>query len=215
MGIKTRYVKKYLYKSRVRSALVWAVQIIVVLLLAALFSIYMCKSAVVQEGSMDPTLKAGDKVMINTAAYRFSSPQRGDIIAFRLNEDSDSSIHIKRIIGLPGETIMIHEGQVTIDGEVTVPCDRCLEDCVLPVHFKGHPVVKFSEEEQDSDGEVIWIHPAEDLLDLGQYIYESIVLSLPYQRVHPLDALGNPLCNPDMLARFTVADESQEQEDEE
>ena len=91
MGIKTRYVKKYLYKSRVRSALVWAVQIIVVLLLAALFSIYMCKSAVVQEGSMDPTLKAGDKVMINTAAYRFSSPQRGDIIAFRLNEDSGSS----------------------------------------------------------------------------------------------------------------------------
>ena len=56
MGIKTGYVKKYLYKSRVRSALVWAVQIIVVLLLAALFSIYMCKSAVVQEGSMDPTL---------------------------------------------------------------------------------------------------------------------------------------------------------------
>lgn len=124
MGIKTRYVKKYLYKSRVRSALVWAVQIIVVLLLAALFSIYMCKSAVVQEGSMDPTLKAGDKVMINTAAYRFSSPQRGDIIAFRLNEDSDSSIHIKRIIGLPGETIMIHEGQVTIDGEAYPEEDR-------------------------------------------------------------------------------------------
>ena len=117
MGIKTRYVKKYLYKSRVRSALVWAVQIIVVLLLAALFSIYMCKSAVVQEGSMDPTLKAGDKVMINTAAYRFSSPQRGDIIAFRLNEDSDSSIHIKRIIGLPGETVQILDGSVYINGE--------------------------------------------------------------------------------------------------
>lgn len=117
MGIKTRYVKKYLYKSRVRSALVWAVQIIVVLLLAALFSIYMCKSAVVQEGSMDPTLKAGDKVMINTAAYRFSSPQRGDIIAFRLNEDSDSSIHIKRIIGLPGETVQITDGMVYINGQ--------------------------------------------------------------------------------------------------
>lgn len=99
--------------------------------------------------------------------------------------------------------------QVTIDGEVTVPCDRCLEDCVLPVHFKGHPVVKFSEEEQDSDGEVIWIHPAEDLLDLGQYIYESIVLSLPYQRVHPLDALGNPLCNPDMLGRFRIVSEAE------
>ena len=117
MGMKTQYMKKHFYKNRIRSVLFWTVEIAAVLLLAALFSVFMCKSTVVQEGSMEPTLEAGNEVLINTAAYRFSSPKRGDIIAFRLGDDSSSSIHIKRIICLPGETILIDEGQVVIDGE--------------------------------------------------------------------------------------------------
>lgn len=117
MGIKTRYIKEYFYQRKVRSALLWVFEIAVALLLSAVFAFFMCRSTVVQESSMEPMLKAGDKVLVNTAAYRFSSPKRGDIIAFRLDEDSNSSIHIKRIIGLPGETVLIHEGKVTIDGE--------------------------------------------------------------------------------------------------
>ncbi len=118
MEMKNQYVKKHFYKYRIRSVMLWVVEIAAALLLAALFSIFMCKSVVIQEGSMEPTLEAGDQVLINTAAYRFSSPKRGDVIAFRLNDNSSSSMHIKRIIGLPGETILINEGQVVIDGEV-------------------------------------------------------------------------------------------------
>ena len=80
MGMKTQYMKKHFYKNRIRSVLFWTVEIAAVLLLAALFSVFMCKSTVVQEGSMEPTLEAGNEVLINTAAYRFSSPKRGDII---------------------------------------------------------------------------------------------------------------------------------------
>ncbi len=116
MGMKTQYMKKHFYKNRIRSVMLWVVEIVIVLLLAALFAIFMCKSIVVQEGSMEPTLEAGNEVLINTAAYRFSSPKRGDIIAFRLGDDTSSSVHIKRIIGLPGETVLINEGQVYIDG---------------------------------------------------------------------------------------------------
>ena len=71
-------------------------------------------------------------------------------------------------------------------------------------------MVKFSDDIRDYDGEVMWISPADGEVELAQYIYESIVLAMPYRRVHP-----DGECNPDMLARFTVADESQEQEDEE
>jgi uncharacterized metal-binding protein YceD (DUF177 family) len=42
------------------------------------------------------------------------------------------------------------------------------------------------------------------VIDLEQYIYESIVLSLPLQRVHPEDVHGQPLCNPAMLERFKI-----------
>ena len=116
MGMKTQYMKKHFYKNRIRSVMLWIVEIVIVLLLAALFAIFMCKSIVVQEGSMEPTLEAGNEVLINTVAYRFSSPKRGDIIAFRLGDDTSSSVHIKRIIGLPGETVQIQDGKIYING---------------------------------------------------------------------------------------------------
>ncbi len=91
-----------------------------------------------------------------------------------------------------------------ITGDVICECDRCLEDCTIPIEYKGHLVVKISNEQGEYDGEVMWLSPADDEINLTQYIYESIILSLPYQRVHPEGE-----CNPDMLAHFTVADESE------
>lgn len=90
----------------------------------------------------------------------------------------------------------------TIDGAVIVECDRCLEDCEVPVHFAGRLLVKFSDEADDYDGEVMWIAPSVGEIDLTQYIYESIVLSLPYQRVHP-----EGQCDPAMLERFRIVSE--------
>ena len=88
---------------------------------------------------------------------------------------------------------------VEIFGEVTCECDRCLDFCQVPIDYQGHLIVRLSEEEGEYDGEVMWLNPAETEVDLTQYIYESIVLSLPYQRVHPEGE-----CNPDMMARFSV-----------
>ncbi len=88
---------------------------------------------------------------------------------------------------------------VAIRGSVVVACDRCLEDCRVPVGFEGRLLVKFSGEPLEYDGEVLWLSPGEDEADLAQYIYESIVLSLPYQRVHPEGG-----CDPEMLRRFRI-----------
>ena len=86
-----------------------------------------------------------------------------------------------------------------ITGEVTCECDRCLEDCLIPIDYEGHLIVRISNDEGEYDGDIMWISPADDAVDLTQYIYESIVLSLPYQRVHPEGE-----CNPDMMARFAI-----------
>ena len=100
------------------------------------------------------------------------------------------------------------ERQLTLDvaiaAEVVVPCDRCLEDCRLPVDFEGRLVVRFSDEPAEYDGEVLWLLPVEEEVDLAQYIYESIVLSLPYQRVHPEGA-----CDPEMLKRFRIVSDEE------
>ena len=88
---------------------------------------------------------------------------------------------------------------VTIDARVVVACDRCLEDLTLPIAYEGRLLVKFADEEREYDGEVLWLFPRESEVDLAQYVYESIVLSLPYRRVHPEGG-----CDPTMLERFRI-----------
>ena len=88
----------------------------------------------------------------------------------------------------------------TIEGEVVTICDRCLDECTVPVRFEGTLTVRVTDEQAEYDGENMWISPADDAVDFGQYIYESIVLALPYRRVH-----ADGECNPEMTARFTVA----------
>jgi uncharacterized metal-binding protein YceD (DUF177 family) len=77
------------------------------------------------------------------------------------------------------------------------------------VDYRNRLVVKFSDGEHPFEGDILWVNPADGLLDLEQYIYESIVLSLPLRRVHPEDVHGTPLCNPAMLERFKIVSEEE------
>ncbi|MFR9620858.1 MAG: DUF177 domain-containing protein [Rikenellaceae bacterium] len=91
---------------------------------------------------------------------------------------------------------------ITIEGDVEVECDRCLEACAIEVDYQAGLVVKFSDAEEladEYDGDVMWIGTSESTLDLTHYIYESIILSLPYQRVH-----ADGECNPEMMAHFKI-----------
>lgn len=93
---------------------------------------------------------------------------------------------------------------VGIAGRVTVVCDRCLEDCPVPIDYRGRLLVHLSDTAGEYDGDEMWVSPSEGSVDLTQYIYESIVLSLPYRRVHPEGE-----CDPDMTERFTVASDQE------
>lgn len=85
-----------------------------------------------------------------------------------------------------------------IKGEVVVECDRCLEDLKIPVKTTASIIVKFvrSEDEEEND-EIMILEPSETELDLKQFFYDYICLSLPLQRVHPKGG-----CNEDMIKKL-------------
>lgn len=89
---------------------------------------------------------------------------------------------------------------VEIKGDVRVQCDRCLEEVIIPIDYHGELIVRFSDEASEYDGDILWVSPSETEINLSQYIYESIFLSLPYQRVH--QTLEE--CNPEMVKSFKI-----------
>lgn len=65
--------------------------------------------------SMEPRIRSGEYVLINTFAYRVGAPRRGDIVAFRHESDA-RAVFIKRVIGLPDDRIRVDRGQVYLNG---------------------------------------------------------------------------------------------------
>lgn len=75
-------------------------------------------SRVIPSSSMEPTLQIGQRLIVSKLAYNFHEPERGDIIVFHPpNEPWDSTPFIKRIIGLPGETVEVQNNTVYINGQ--------------------------------------------------------------------------------------------------
>jgi signal peptidase I len=67
--------------------------------------------------SMQPTLYEKDRVLVNRIVYKFETPRRGDVVVFKAPPDPNGEPFIKRLIGLPGETVRISGGQVYINDE--------------------------------------------------------------------------------------------------
>ena len=69
-----------------------------------------------QGESMEPNYRSGQPAVANRLAYLWQSPQRGDVVAVRLRDSGRSVFLLKRVVGLPGETIGFENGQLIVDG---------------------------------------------------------------------------------------------------
>jgi len=85
-------------------------------ILAFFIITFVAQSFVVDGQSMEPTLTDGERLFVNKITYRFQPPQRGDIVVFTPQGTSRGK-YIKRIVGLPGETISIRDGSTFINGQ--------------------------------------------------------------------------------------------------
>ena len=78
---------------------------------------FVAQPFIVSGASMQPTFSTGDYLIVEELSYRFEKPERKDVVVFRYPNDP-SKFFIKRVIGLPGETVSIKNGQVTIKNKV-------------------------------------------------------------------------------------------------
>jgi len=118
--------------------------------------------------------------------FEESEIKEGDLIAVTETEKTTSHIDL----------------DIKISGNVRICCDRCLEMFDHPVECENRLLLKFGHELDDSDPEIVTLPRDEHELDLKQYFYEFIYLSLPIQRIHPNDAKGISTCNAEMIQKL-------------
>jgi len=104
----------------------WVEPVIIALILALIIRTYVIQAFKIPTGSMRPTLMEGDRILVNKFIYKFKRPERGDVIVFVSPEDKKKDF-IKRLVGLPGETLEISNGMILING-VAVGKDSILRE---------------------------------------------------------------------------------------
>jgi signal peptidase I len=85
------------------------------LLILIIYAVTGLRPGQVSGMSMEPRIDSDEYVLINALAYRFRAPAHGDIVAFR-HERSAPSVYLKRVIGIPGDRVVIERGVVRVDG---------------------------------------------------------------------------------------------------
>jgi len=100
-----------------KQVLLFCWEIIKIVILALLIVIpiryFIFQPFVIKGNSMEPNFHQGDYLIVDEISYRFNEPERGDVIVFRYPRDT-SQRFIKRIIGLPGETVKMEQGEINI-----------------------------------------------------------------------------------------------------
>ncbi len=118
MGFYYEFEQKEEAKKRFKQeALIWGGIVLGAILAAWLVLTFGLVKTTMFGNSMHPTLKDGNAVIVNRMSYLVKKPKRNDIIVFKQSGNEHSLYNIKRVIGLPGETIQIKDGYVYIDGE--------------------------------------------------------------------------------------------------
>lgn len=107
--------KKPPKKSALREILDYVIMIVVVVAGVYLLTEFIIINARIPTSSMEETIGVGDRIFGSRLAYKKSDPERFDIVIFKFPDD-ESKLYIKRVIGLPGDTVVILDGKVYING---------------------------------------------------------------------------------------------------
>ncbi|MCR5293759.1 MAG: signal peptidase I [Lachnospiraceae bacterium] len=93
----------------------YLVEFAFVLLLSGIFTFGFCQKVKINENSMKPVLREGDTVLIDRLTVHLFRVKRNDLVAYRISDRDDGAVHVKRVIGMPGDTIEIIDGFIYVN----------------------------------------------------------------------------------------------------
>ena len=109
--------KKKINFTVVKEVLSWTVEIALTLLIAFTFVYFIGLRTSVVGQSMSKTLNGGDQILVNRFVYKVTDPKTNDIIVFLPNGNEKSHYYVKRVIGVPGDTVQVKNGTVYVNGK--------------------------------------------------------------------------------------------------
>jgi len=144
-------------------ALSWAKLIVFTVLLAVMLNQFVIVNASIPTGSMESSIMPNDRIVAFRLSYLFTDPDRFDIVIFRFPDD-ESRLYVKRIIGLPGETITIRDGSVYINDDQTPLRDDFIRDGVAvgdygPFYVPAESFFMLGDNRGNSEDSRAWNEP--------------------------------------------------------
>lgn len=117
-GLNFNRRRKKIDFGKIKHVLIIVLEIVIVVALAYGVVLAFGKQVECSNASMEPTYQTADKLLVNTFSYKLSDPKTGDIIAFKPRSNVNASYSVKRIIGVPGDTIYIENGRIYLNDEL-------------------------------------------------------------------------------------------------
>ena len=176
-------------RKRIRTGIEWGLVIGGALLVALIIRATLFQAFWIPTGSMEPTLQEGDRVLVNKLSYRLHDVNRGDIVVFARPDEgtpvaAEDNVRdlIKRVVGLPGETIEARDGVVYIDGqrleEPYLPDATVTNDLPPTSVPEGHVFVMGDNRGNSHDSRAFG--PIDD----------DTIVGRAFVRIYPLDDIG-------------------------
>ncbi len=109
--------KKKISTNQVMEVFSWIFGIFTAIFIAVVLNFFLGTMTDVVGVSMEPTLYNGQKIFINSFLYLISSPKRGDVVVFLPNGNENTHYYVKRIVAVPGDSVLIQDGILYVNGE--------------------------------------------------------------------------------------------------
>lgn len=136
------------------------------LIIVLVVNVFLAQATRVEGQSMEPNLHDDQRLIIEKVTYRFHAPERGDIVVLRPPQQSSEPL-IKRVVGLSGETLEIHDGRVYIDGKLVdepylnQPTWGTVDPILIP---EGHVFVMGDNRRASNDSRAFGVVALDDII---------------------------------------------------